>query len=58
MLNEDDKLKVALLQKFIATTGSLLEEEEKPTIEQLLALEKKLGKPGEGKCSLLNAEGG
>ena len=45
VLNEEDKM--GLLQKFIAVTGSLLEEEEEPTIEQLSALRKKvqLGKP-------------
>ena len=45
VLNEDDKL--LLLQKYINTTGSMPEEEEEPTIEQLSALKKKLslGKP-------------
>ena len=45
VLNEEDKM--ALLQKFINTTGALPEEEEEPTIEQLSALRKKLslGKP-------------
>ena len=45
VLTEDDKL--LLLQKYINTTGSMPEEEEEPTIEQLSALKKKLslGKP-------------
>ena len=45
VLNEDDKL--LLLQKYINATGSMPEEEEEPTIEQLSALKKKLslGKP-------------
>ena len=42
-----EEAKMTLLQKYIATTGSLPEEEEEPTIEQLSAVKKKLsmGKP-------------
>ena len=45
VLNEEDKM--VLLQRYVNSTGTMPEEEEEPTIEQLSALKKKiaLGKP-------------